>query len=254
MLLAGALLVIGLVIPAYADEVLRGRVVSIDPEGKTIVINTTEGEKTVVFQETTEGFKTVKPGMNVEMTCIDAEGKSCAKIIKPLYPVKSVEGEVVSIDPAGKTVVIKTVKGEEVAVETATDEVEMVKPAADAAGTEEMLEVEKMPVSQMKPGTRVKMDCFDSGEKFCANRITAVSLDEAGKPVQGAREITGEVVSIDPAGKAVVVKTVTGEKTLYYQKVTTGPGLDEVQVGKNVRAYCLDIEGKSCIKDINVAE
>jgi len=253
-LLVALTFVMGLAAVIYADEMVKGTVVSIDSAGKAIVIDTSEGRKTVVLQKSTMGVKGIKPGMSVEMTCVDLEGKSCAKIIKPMYPVKSIEGEVVSIDPAGKTVVIKTIKGEEVTVETMTGEAEMMKPSGMAGGTEEMMAVEKMPVSEMKPGIQVKMDCFDSGEKFCADRITAVSVEEAGKPVPGAKEITGEVVSIDSAGKSVVVKTVTGEKTLYYQKVTTGAPMDELKIRENVKAYCLDIEGKSCIKDINVAE
>src|SRR3990172_6961168 len=104
--------VLGLALAVQAEEqagyTITGKVVSIDPAGKTIVIQTTEGEKTVVFQEGTQGFTEVKPGMSVEMTCIDMEGKACAKEVKVISaseaakPTHTFEGEVVSIDPEGK--------------------------------------------------------------------------------------------------------------------------------------------------------
>lgn len=254
-LLAGALLVIGLVTLAYADEMLRGRVVSIDSAGKTVVIDTPAGSRTVLLHDTTKGVEGVQPGMSVEMTCFDVEGKSCARDIKVISVeeagrhIGSVEGEVVSIDPEGKAIVIKPAKGKEVTISIKEPPaVERVTVKEGAPAGEEMA-VEPAKLSEVKPGEKVRIDCFDSGSKFCASRVTVVPF--GGAP---GLEVVGNVVSIDPEGRAVVVKTPAGERTLYYQKSTTGTALDEVQVGKNVRAYCLDIEGKSCIKDINLAE
>src|SRR3990172_2536403 len=131
---------------ADAGYTVRGEGVSIDPAGKTVVINTAEGEKTVVFQEGVRGFTDLKPGMSVEMTCIDMEGRSCAKDVR-----------VISV-------------------------AEATKPT----------------------------QTFEGEGKFCAKRITVIPPSEAGAPVQ---EFTGEIVSIDPAGKSVVIKTATEEKT-----------------------------------------
>jgi len=253
--------VLGLAAFAIAQETtLKGQVVSIDPEGKTIVINTAEGSKTVIFQETTTGLgiKEIKPGMSVQMTCIDQEGKACAKDIKVIsateagMPTHIVEGEVVSIDPDGRTVVIKSPKGEQVTIKIMQPGVEKmgVKEAAPAG---EMITIEPMPLTEIKPGAKVRADCFDSEGMFCANKVTVVSPSAAGTPVE-TFEVAGEVTSIDPDGKTVVVKTEGGEKTLYYQKVTAGPALDALTVGKRVKAYCLDVSGKTCIKDISIEQ
>ena len=254
-LMVAAVLVMGSCITVFAAEagehVVKGEVLAIDSAGKTLVILTEEGAKTVVVESTTQGLEIIKPGMSVEMTCIDLEGRSCAKIIKPAAPMPSriVEGEVISIDPLGKAVVIRTTKGEEVTMEVTTPEAVMVTPAAGAASTEEMMTTKTMPVTGIAPGSKVKVDCFDMEGKFCANKITVISPDEAGKSVTG-EVVSGKVVSIDPASKSVVIDTTTGKKSLYYQKVTSGMPIDEMAVGKKVRAYCIDIEGKSCIKDI----
>ncbi len=241
---------------AMADEggyTVKGKVVSIDPAGKTIVIDTEEGQKTVIFQESTTGFKEVKPGMSVEMNCIDVEGKACAKDIKVISieqagkPVQTFEGQIVSIDSEGKTVVIKNPKGEQMTIQ-------VVGPTQITKETtvEGKTVTQPMEVKELQPGMAVKVDCLDFEGKFCANKITVVPVQEAGQPVPGAEEVTGQVVSIDPEGKSVVIETVTGKKTIYYQPTTTGPGPTQLEVGKRVKAYCLDIEGKSCIKDIAV--
>lgn len=252
LLLFTALFVAGMVSVVYADEYsVKGKVVSIDPTGRTIVIDTSEGQKTVIFQEGTSGFTEVKPGMSVEMTCIDQEGKACAKDIKVIsageattpLPTKSFEGQVISIDPEGKTVVIKNPKGEEMTIEVKTPTVEKAPAPGEAAAPPAT-----MPVTELKPGMEIKADCFDVGGKFCASRITVVSPEAAAKPVE--TEVVGEISSIDSTGKSVVIKTVTGEKTLYYQPTTTGAPMGELEVGKRVKAYCLDVEGKSCIRDI----
>lgn len=244
-------------VPAMADmeETVRGEVVSIDPGGKAVVIRTEEGTKRFIYQDTVKNITEITPGMEVEMTCIDVEGKACAKIIKPATPLKStmMEGEIVSIDPGGKAVVIRTTKGEEVKMDVTTPKALVVKPAMEAETSEEMLETSTMPVEEMMPGTVVKVDCFDSGGKFCANKITVISPAEAGKPVMG-EVVSGEIVSIDPGNKTVVINTEKGERSLYYQKVTSGMPFGEMEINKKVRAYCIDVEGKSCIKDIQEAE
>lgn len=264
MMFFAVVVVLGLGMPAQAGEeyTIKGEVVSIDSEGKTIVIDTTEGQKTVVFQETTKGFsEAVKPGASVKMTCIDLEGKACAHDIEVISareaatPTKVFEGEVVSIDPGGKAVVIKSPKGEEMTIEVHEGAmVEKVAPMEGAVMSEEMLAAEPMTMEELTPGMQVKMVCFDSGEKFCANRITAVSVEEAQKPVPEATEVVGEVVSLDPDNKAVLIKTVEKEKTLYYQKVTGGVEFDKLELGKKVKAYCYDVAGKTCIKDIYEVE
>ena len=71
-----ALAVVISAVVVYADEVVRGKVVAVDAAGKTIVVNTPTGDRTVVLQE---GIENVKVGMNVEMTCFEQDGKSCAK-------------------------------------------------------------------------------------------------------------------------------------------------------------------------------
>ena len=251
LLFIAAAFVAGMATIVYADEYsVKGKVVSIDPAGKTIVIDTSEGQKTVVFQEGTQGFTEVKPGMSVEMTCIDQEGKACAKNIKVISvaeaakPTKTFEGEVVSIDPEGKTVVIKNPKGEQMTIEVKTPTVEKTAPTATAPA-------ETMPVTELKPGMQIKADCFDVEGKFCASKIAVVSPEAAAKPVE--TEVVGEISSIDSTGKSVVIKTVTGEKTLYYQPTTTGAPMSDLEVGKKIKAYCLDVEGKSCIRDITAA-
>jgi hypothetical protein len=253
LLFITAAFVAGMATLVYADEyTVTGKVVSIDPAGKTIVVGTPEGEKTVVFQEGTQGFTEVKPGMSVEMTCIDLEGKACAKNIKVIsvgeaaapLPTKSFEGEVISIDPEGKTVVIKNPKGEQMTIEVKTPTAEKTAPTATAPAV-------TMPVTELKPGMQIKADCFDAGGKFCASKITVVSPEAAAKPVE--TEVVGEISSIDSTGKSVVIKTVTGEKTLYYQPTTTGASMSELEVGKKIKAYCLDVEGKTCIRDIKAA-
>ncbi len=252
--LTAALLVLaagGISVAKAEGYTVKGEVVSIDSMGKSVVIRTEEGEQRVSFQETTEGVEMMKPGMNVEMSCIDVEGKSCAKIIKPLTPAPSrmMEGEVVSIDPGGKAVVIKTTAGEEVKMEVTAPKALMVEPAMEAATTEEMLMTKPMEVEEIKPGAKVKVDCFDLEGKFCANKITVVSPEEAGKPVL-TEVVEGEVVGIDSANKSVVIDTTKGQRTLYFQKVTAGSPFGEMKMGTKVRAYCLDVGGKSCIKDI----
>jgi arginine repressor len=250
------MLVLGAAYVAVADEggySVKGNVVSIDPAGKTIVINTSEGEKTVIFQEATPGFKEVKPGMTVDVTCIDLEGKTCGKDVKIISieqagkPTQTFEGSVVSIDSEGKTVVIKNPKGEEMTIQVVSPTQVMKESTVEGKTTAQPMEMK-----ELQPGMAVKVDCIDFEGKFCANKITVVPIAEAGKAVPGAEEVTGEVVSIDSEGKTVVVKTVTGEKTLYYQPTSAGPGPSELSVGKRVKAFCLDVEGKTCIKDINV--
>jgi len=236
------------------DHMVKGKVVSIDSTGKTIVIDTTEGEKTVMFQEKTSSLSNVSPGMEVEMTCIDLEGKSCVKDIKIIsatragMPARTMEGRVVSIDPSGKSVVIRSASGAEMKIEVVTEEAEMVMPEPEAAMGKKM-KVMTMPVKEIKPGATVKVDCFDSEGKFCASRVTVISTEEAGMPIPG-REVMGEVVSIDPEGRSIVVGTAGGPMTLYYQDVSSGARMDMMEVGKKIRAYCLDIDGKSCIKSI----
>jgi arginine repressor len=240
------MLVAGLAFNAFAEEKVTGEVISIDSAGKTLVINTPGGQKNIVLQETTKGLKGVKPGMKVDITCIDVEGKSCAKEIKivsgkeAVKGTKTIEGEVVSIDPEGKTVVIKTKKGKTVTVSTKEEHV--IKKGAGK-------KAETVPASELKPGTMVRVDCIDVEGTACAKKITIIPAKEA---VKGGTEVKGEVVSIDSANKAVVVKTEAGEKTLYYQKSTKGAPISKIETGKQIKAYCLDVEGKSCIKNIEI--
>jgi len=253
MLFFAVALVAGMAVLAHADEMIKGQVVSIDPEGKTIVIKTGEGEKTVIFQETTTGFKEVKPGQSVEMTCIDMGGKSCAKDIKIISiteaqkPTRTFEGKVVSIDPEGKTVVIKSSKGEEMTIVVKGAQPAMIEKTTV---TEGVVTTAPATMEEITPGMPVMVDCFDSEGKFCATRLTIISSKEA---VTGM-EVMGEVTSIDPTGKAIVIKTETGEKTVFFLPGTTGLTLDQVTVGKRVKAFCLDVSGKSCVRDIKVEE
>jgi len=250
MLLMAAVLVFSVSGLAYAaggeGYMMRGEVVSIDSAGKTVVINTEEGQKKVSFQESTKGFESLKPGMSVEMTCIDLEGKACAKVIKPVEPLRSMEGEIVSIDPGGKTVVIKTTAGEEVEMPVTATKAMKVGPAPGAESTTGMMKAEPMGMEELKPGQQVKVDCFDAEGKFCANRITVIEPEAASS----AQMYEGEVTAIDSANKAVVISTLKGPKTLYYQEVTSGAPMNELEVGSKIKAYCLDVEGKTCIKDI----
>jgi len=247
--------VMGMTVAAYADDMVKGKVISIDSVGKTIVIDTTEGPKTVVLQDTTKGVKGVKPGMNVEMTCIDVDGKSCAKNIKVITVkqagkhTQTVEGEVVSIDPDGKSIVIKSPKGKEMTI--TIKEAPVMEKVTTKKGAPAGEKVTAVPttMSEIKAGMKVRVDCFDSEGKSCAKRVTVLSAGQAS-----GTEIVGKVVSIDPGGKAVVVETKGGQKTLYYQKATTGAPLGSVEVGKRVKAYCLDVDGKSCIRDISVTK
>jgi hypothetical protein len=237
-----ALAVVISAVVVYADEVVRGKVVAVDAAGKTIVVNTPTGDRTVVLQE---GIENVKPGMNVEMTCFEQDGKSCAKNVSVIdvAGAETVQGEVVSIDPGGKSIVIKPPEGEEVTITINSPPVVETLTVKEGAPAGENIACEPLPISMIKPGSMVRVDCFDSGGTFCAKRITVVP---------SSTEIVGKVVSIDPAGNVVVVKTDAGEKRLYYQKSTTGTPLSEVEVDKNVKAYCLDVAGKSCIRDITV--
>jgi len=247
-------LVAGFAMTAYAagDTVMKGKVVSIDSEGKTIVIDTAEGQKTVVLQKTTKGAKGVKPGMDVEMNCIDVEGKACARNIKVISledagkHTKSVEGEVVSIDPEGKSIVIKSPKGKEMTIIIKKQPVVEKVTVKKGAPAGEKVAVEPTTLSEIKAGSKVKVDCFDSEGKSCASKITVVPVE----PLK-VMEVTGKVLSIDSAGKAVVVETKSGKQTLYYQKSSTGAPLTQMEVGKRVKAYCLDVDGKTCIRDIN---
>jgi len=259
--LAVCAFVLGTAVVSYAagEQVIKGEVVSIDSAGKTIVINTEQGQKTVVFGETTKGLEGVKPGAQVEMTCIDVDGKACAKNIEVISvseaskPTRTFEGEVVSIDPGGKTVVIKNPKGEEMTIKITTPYAEEMKVNPMTKTVEGMVACEPLPVTQIAPGSHVLVDCFDSGGTFCATRISVISPEKAGMAVTG-EEVAGEVVSIDPAGKSVVIKTATGEKTLYYQKSSAGVPMSGMEVGKQIKAYCLDVEGKSCIRNIEVTK
>jgi len=243
-LLASLMLVAGLAVNAFAAETVTGEVVSIDSAGKTLVINTPGGKKHIMLQESTKGLKGVKPGMKVEITCIDVEGKSCAeeiKIVSGKEAVKGasmIEGEVVSIDPEGKSVVIKTKKGKTVTISTKQKHV--IKKGEGKKAVPATAE-------ELKPGTMVKVDCIDVEGTTCAKKITIIPAKEA---VKGGAEVKGEVVSIDSANQAVVIKTAAGERTLYYQKTTKGTPISKVKVGEKIKAYCLDVEGKSCIKNI----
>ena len=244
MFFVTALAVVVSAVVVYADEVVRGKVVAVDATAKTIVVNTDAGDRTVMLQE---GIADVAPGMNVEMTCFELDGKSCAKNVKVIHVLESqtMQGEVVSIDPGGKSIVIKPPEGKEVTITiNAPPEVQMltVKEGAPAG---QNIACEPLPIAMIKVGSMVRVDCFDSDGKSCARRITVVPQ---------STEIVGKVVVADPAGNIIVVKTAAGEKKLYYQKATTGAPLSEVQVDKNIRAYCLDVDGKTCIRDITVTQ
>ena len=237
-----ALAVVISAVVVYADEVVRGKVVAVDAAGKTIVVNTPTGDRTVLLQE---GIENVKVGMNVEMTCFEVDNKACAKNVHEITVAEPqvMEGEVVSIDPGGKSVVIKSPEGKEVTITINSPPVVETLAVKEGAPAGENIACEPLPISMIKPGTMVRVDCFDSGGTFCAKRVTVLP---------SSTEIVGKVVSTDPAGNVVVVKTEAGEKKLYYQKATTGTPLSEVQVDNNVKAYCLDAGGKSCIRDITV--
>lgn len=243
--LASLLLVAGLAVNAFAEEKVTGDVISIDSAGKTLVINTPGGQKSIVLQETTKGMKGVKPGMKVDITCIDVEGKSCAKEIKivsgkeAVKGTKTIEGEVVSIDSEGKTVVLKTKKGKTVTVSTKEEPV--IKKGKGK-------KAETVPASELTPGTMVRVDCIDVEGTTCAKKITIIPPKEAVKGIN----LTGEVVSIDPDRKTVVIKTSSGEQTLYYQKSTKGAPISKIETRMKIKAYCLDVEGKSCIKNIEI--
>lgn len=243
--LASLLLVAGLAVNAFAEEKVTGEVISIDSAGKTLVINTPGGQKSIVLQETTKGMKGVKPGMKVDITCIDVEGKSCAKEIKivsgkeAVKGTKTIEGEVVSIDSEGKTVVLKTKKGKTVTVSTKEEPV--IKKGKGK-------KAETVPASELTPGTMVRVDCIDVEGTTCAKKITIIPPKEAVKGIN----LTGEVVSIDPDRKTVVIKTSSGEQTLYYQKSTKGAPISKIETRMKIKAYCLDVEGKSCIKNIEI--
>lgn len=145
-----------------------------------------------------------------------------------------------SVDPSGKTLVLKNDEGQEMTLKIESSSAEKLTPMP--GGT---IKSEPVPMTELQPGTRVRVDCFDSEGKFCANRVTVVA---PGEPA--AKVYTGQIVSIDPAGKTIVISTTEGQKTLYYQESTTGMPLSNEEVGKRVKAYCLDVEGKSCIRDI----
>ena len=261
-----ALFILGMALAASAEDAgytVKGNVVSIDPEGKTMVLNTTEGEKTIVIQEGAAGFKDVKPGMNVELTCINQEGKACAKGVKIITaeeaakPTQTFQGKIISIDSEGKTMVLRSDNGEEMTINVAsTPSAEM--PAAGAAAGAAAApsegaapqQAQQVPLRNIPPGTTLRVDCMDVEGKFCAQRITIVPPSVASQPVE---EYIGEVTSIDPEKKAVVVNTEKGVKTLYYQPTTTGLPLTGLETGSRIKAYCLDMEGKTCIRDINTA-
>lgn len=242
MLFAALTFVTGLAAVVHADEVVRGKVVAVDAAGKTIVVNTDTGDRTVMLQE---GIANVAVGMNVEMTCFELDGKSCAKNVNVIdvKEAQTMQGEVVSIDPGGKSVVIKSPEGKEVTITINSPPVVEMLTVKEGAPAGENIACEPLPIAMIKVGSMVRVDCFDSGGTFCAKRITVVP---------SSTEIVGKVVSTDPAGNVVVVKTDAGEKKLYYQKATTGTPLSEVEVDQNVKAYCLDVAGKSCIRDITV--
>ena len=239
-----ALAVVISAVVVYADEVVTGKVVAVDAAGETIVVNTATGDRTVVLQE---GIENVKPGMNVEMTCFELEGKACARNVKfiDVAGAETMEGEVVSIDPDGKSVVIKPPEGKEVTILINSPPVVEMLSVKEGAPAGQNIACEPMPISMVRVGSMVRVDCFDSNGKSCAKRITVVPT---------STEINGKVVSTDPAGNIVVVKTDAGEKRLYYQKATTGTPLSQVEVDSNVKAYCIDVAGKSCIRDITVTQ
>lgn len=255
MAVLSAVFILGMALAASAEDAgypVKGKVFSIDTEGKTMVLNTAEGAKTVVIGPDTPGFKDVKPGMDVEITCMDQEGKACAKEVKIITneetaaakPSQTFQGKVVSVDPEGKTMVLRSDTGEEMTINVAsTPTAEMAPPAAGGAA-------QQVPLQNVQPGTTLKVDCMDVEGKFCAQKITIVPYAQAGQPVQ---EYIGEVTSIDPEKKAVVVSTEKGVKTLYYQPTTTGIPLTGLETGARIKAYCLDANGKACIQDITRA-
>ena len=258
--LALLVLLTGTAVTAIADteQTIKGQVISIDSAGKTLVIDTSEGQKTVVLQDTTRGLEGVKPGMSVEMTCIDLGGKACAKDIRIISasgtaaPAKIMEGEIVSIDSEGKTVVIKTPAGEKTTISVKDQPTVEKVTVREGIPPEESIAVERIYSTELKPGQKVQVVCMDSGGQFCAKNISVIPLDKAGMPVPGT-QLVGKVVSIDPANKAVVIATPTGNRPLYYQKSTSGTPMGELKVGEDVRAYCLDVGGKSCIRNIEAA-
>jgi uncharacterized protein YqfB (UPF0267 family) len=252
LLLAAFMAVLVVSGTAYAEDAgstIKGKVVSVDVSGRTIVVDTEQGQKTIVIQEGAQGFSDVKPGDNVEMSCVEESGKTCATNVKviavnpPNAGVQSTtsvfEGEIVSVDPTSKTMVLKNDQGQEMTVRIEASSAEKLAPGPGG------IKSEPVPMTELQPGTKVRVDCFDSEGKFCANRITVVTPGETAGKVY-----SGTIVSIDPEGKAIVISTTEGQKTLYYQESTTGVPLTPQEVGKRIKAYCLDVAGKSCIRDI----
>jgi arginine repressor len=259
LLLAAFMAVLVVSGTAYAEDagyMIKGKVVSVDMAAKTIVVDTEQGQKTILCAGA-EGLTgaegacspNVKPGDNVEISCIDVSGKACAKNINVIavnppnagaQSTTSVfEGEVVSVDPSNNTMVLKNEQGQEMTVRIQATSAEKLAPGEGG------IKSEPVPMTELKPGAKVRVDCFDSEGKFCANRITVVTPGETAGKVY-----SGTIVSIDPEGKAIVISTTEGQKTLYYQESTTGMALTPQEVGKRVKAYCLDVAGKSCIRDI----
>ena len=97
----------------------------------------------------------------------------------------------VSVDPSSKTLVLKNDQGQQMTVEIKSSSAEKLTPMP--GGT---LKSEPVPMTELQPGTRVRVDCFDSEGKFCANRITVVTPGE-----QAGKVYTGQIVSIDPDGQ-----------------------------------------------------
>ncbi len=126
---------------AYADDagyMIKGKVVSVDMAAKTVVVDTDQGQKTILFQGA-EGLTgaegacspNVKPGDNVEISCVDVSGKACGKNIKVIAIAQKTsvfEGEVVSVDPSGKTLVLKNDQGQEMTLRIESSSAEKLTP------------------------------------------------------------------------------------------------------------------------------
>jgi arginine repressor len=150
------------------DRVIQGSVQKIDAASKTVVVKTREGtEHVVAWTDKTvkHGVEDLKQGAHVVVHATDEAGKTIAHQTKVISAKTAdwIEGTVVKVDRAAKTVTVRTVKGAVEVYDIAQDGIMHV--GADVKATSKDIG------ESLKEGTRVVVHHTTEAGKKVAHAI-----------------------------------------------------------------------------------